>query len=248
MRIVTWNCNGALRKKLGALLELKADIYVVQECEDPLRTAEASYRKWGEGALWVGSNKNKGLGVFSESLRLQALDWAGNDLELFLPFLAGDRLTALAVWTRHANSPNFRYIGQAWKYLQAHSARIPNRNAVVLGDFNSNARWDEWDRWWNHSDVVRDLSAVGLSSVYHSQSGELQGKESQPTFFMYRKADRPFHIDYAFASQDILASARLTIGDPSRWLEFSDHMPIVMDFDLETPSGESEPLGVPRLG
>lgn len=236
MRVVTWNCNGALRRKLSALLELRADIYVVQECEDPRQATDAYYRKWAQGSLWVGASKNKGIGVFSESVELRALDWAGDGLELFLPFLAGDCLTGLAVWTRHANSPNFRYIGQAWKYLQAHSAKIPNKRAVVLGDFNSNSRWDQWYRWWNHSDVVRDLSDAGLGSIYHAQSGEPQGKETQPTFFMYRKAEKPFHIDYVFASKDILSSARMRIGEPSRWLGLSDHMPIIIDFELDGPA------------
>lgn len=229
MRIVSWNCCGALRKKLDALLELDADLYIIQECEDPSHSADAAYARWAEGSLWVGGKKNKGLGVFSRRMRLAAIDWPRDSLELFLPFTADEKLTILGVWTRHANSPNFRYIGQVWKYLQAHGGKIPRQRSMVLGDFNSNVRWDEWDRWWNHTDVVRELSALGLESIYHHCNSEAQGKETQPTFFMNRNRARPYHIDYAFASEELIKSSAICIGNPEQWLQFSDHLPIILD-------------------
>jgi exonuclease III len=232
VRIVSWNCNGALRRKLDKLTALNADVYVIQECEDPERSSDSAYRQWASGSLWIGGNKNKGLGVFSKGVRLSALDWPRDNLELFLPFTVDEHLTMLAVWTRQANSPNFRYIGQLWKYLQAHGAKIPSHGSLVIGDFNSNARWDEWDRWWNHSDVVRDLSEIGLESVYHLRNQEAHGGEVQPTFFMHRKIEKPYHIDYAFATGDLIASARISVGHPEDWLDLSDHMPIVVDFAL----------------
>ena len=81
MRIVSWNCSGALRKKLGILLALEADIYIIQECEDPACATDTAYKHWATGSLWVGGNKNKGLGVFSSHLRLALLDWPRNELE-----------------------------------------------------------------------------------------------------------------------------------------------------------------------
>jgi exonuclease III len=229
MRIVSWNCNGALRKKLGILLALDADIYVVQECEDPAHSTDSAYREWAHGSLWAGANKHKGMGVFSRNARLSMLDWESNELELFLPFTANEKLTVLAVWTRHGNSRTFRYIGQIWKYMQSHKNKLLSRGTIFLGDFNSNTCWDA-KREHNHTVVVRELSEIGLESAYHLHTAEQQGKESQPTFFMYRNPSKPYHIDYAFASSDILSTSSISIGSPSDWLEFSDHMPVVLDF------------------
>jgi exonuclease III len=126
MRIVTWNCNGAFRKKFHLLEQLDADLYVIQECEDPAQS-KGDYVDWAQNYLWVGNNKNKGLGVFSQSKQpIESLDWKADNLQLFLPCKIGDNFNLLAVWTKQANSPNFRYIGQLWKYLQLHKDKIAN--------------------------------------------------------------------------------------------------------------------------
>jgi len=229
MKIVTWNCNGAFRKKFHALDNFQADVLIIQECENPDESTH-HYREWAKNYLWTGENKNKGIGVFARpDVRLTKLDWNSDGLQSFLPCRVNDAFDLVAVWTKQANSPNFRYIGQLWKYLNLHGEKLVGKPVILAGDLNSNTCWDEWDRWWNHSDVVQMLSDQGLSSLYHSYFCEEQGQETRPTLFHQRKEEKPYHVDYSFASAGLFDSTVNTVevGEKTPWLELSDHMPII---------------------
>lgn len=240
MRIVTWNCNGALRNKFQVLEELDADIYIVQECENPLKTSSDKYKSFASNHLWIGDNKNKGVGIFARSsIRLEMLPWSNafedHSVKYFLPCRVNDSFDLIGVWTHRNNSPNFGYIGQFWKYLKVNLEKFDN--ILIAGDFNSNVIWDQWDRWWNHSDVVDILKRKGIESLYHLTTSEEQGKETQPTFFLQRKLEKPYHIDYFFgASWFVHHLNELKIGQQGKWLEISDHLPMIADFVEENAS------------
>lgn len=237
LKIVTWNCNGAFRKKFDCLLDYQADIHIIQECENPTESKHNEYQNWANNYLWIGDTKNKGLGIFAkQGIILEKLDWTNNfknhSVKHFLPCKVNNDFDLLAVWTHRNNSPNFGYIGQLWKYLQVNKDKL--NGTLIAGDFNSNTIWDEWDRWWNHSDVVSELKEFGIESLYHKLTGEEHGKESIPTLYFQKKIGRPYHIDYIFGPKKIIDLAKkFEIGKADKWLRLSDHMPIF--YEMETP-------------
>lgn len=230
MRLVTWNCNGGFRRKLEQADALNADILVIQECEDPL-SSTAAYRDWAGEYLWSGSSKNKGIGIFAKNgLRLDALNWDARNLAQFLAARVDDRFDILAVWTQNSRPSSLGYIGQFWQYLQIHRRSL-HADTVILGDFNSNSIWDKPSRKWNHSQCVQELEVDGFKSLYHLATGELQGQETNPTFYLHRHLSRPFHIDFCFAhhSKIPIEWNGLTVGNPEEWLRFSDHLPMLIN-------------------
>lgn len=230
MRLVTWNCNGALRRKYQLLDALDADILVIQECEDPAQSTN-DYKTWAGDHAWVGYGKNKGIGIFPRrGQSIDRLGWPDNGFELFLPSRVGGETDVLGVWTQQSSSSKFGYIGQFWHYLQAHKAAL-GPNTIIAGDFNSNAIWDKPRRTWNHSDCVRELADLGFRSLYHHVSHEEQGQEACPTFYLHRNLAKPYHIDFVFAHQARLNGTVIDsrVGTQTDWLALSDHMPIIVD-------------------
>ncbi len=232
MKIITWNCNGALRKKFDSIIKFDADIYIIQECEDPQRTNDSNYKSWAENYLWIGDNKNKGIGVFAKNqIDIKRLDWLntyeGHMVKYFLPILVNNDFQLLATWAHQNNSPTFGYIGQFWKYLQTNFYLF--ENILIAGDLNSNVIWDVWDRWWNHSDVLEILNKKNIVSLYHKVTDEEQGKESKSTFFLQRKKEKAYHIDYFFGSSNFHEPKKLTLGCYEDWIGISDHIPILLE-------------------
>ena len=247
MKIVSWNCNGAFRNKAKLLDQFNADILIIQECEDPSRSSKI-YNEWAGSYLWIGDSKNKGLGIFARNgNQVQKLNWKGeidlsfnklngksisikNDyLKYFTPCLINNEFHMLGIWATKSIFENFEYIGQIWLYLQIHKEKLKNQKQIICGDFNSNSIWDKWDRFWNHSDVVNELRKRQIESLYHYKSGEKYGNETNYTFYMYRKLDKPYHIDYIFLSNDLLVKSIIDFPNPTKWLKYSDHIPIVCE-------------------
>lgn len=230
MRLITWNCNQAFRRKQHRLFDLEPDIVVVPECENPAEKGDWSgWTDW----WWTGDDPHKGLGVFTRT----GIDITNNteidEADHFLP-VETDAADVLAVWAMNdRENPRQRYIGQVHTVLENRPELVAG-NTVVAGDFNWNVMWDESPNsplCGDFAGVREALNENGLYSAYHAARGDDFGEETEATFYMHKKEERPFHIDYAFVpGREIETGADVIIGKYADWIGASDHVPLLVDF------------------
>ena len=235
MIIITWNCNMAFRKKAGLLMQYRPDILVIPECEHPDKLVFGNEVARPTDILWFGNNKHKGLGIFSYSgIRIKTMDEYNDRFKIIVPLSVKSpafNFTLFAVWANNPGDPDGQYVTQVWKAVNHYQKLLRKRKVILIGDFNSNTIWDRPKREGNHSAVVELLQKKGISSVYHQYFTQEQGAEQHPTLYMYRHFDKPYHIDYCFASREICRHLQaVEIGEYDFWKAYSDHVPVITTF------------------
>ena len=239
LKIITWNCNMAFRKKADQILSYKPDILIVPECEHFEKFLFNESALQPKDSLWFGNNKNKGLGIFSySSYRFKILEDHNPDFKMIVPIaVTGGHFdfNLFAVWANNPADRDGQYITQVWKAIKYYEHIIQPRRTILIGDFNSNSIWDQPRREGNHSTVVKWLEAKSIYSVYHKHFKQTQGNEQHPTLYMYRHKDKSYHIDYCFASSDMIQYLQsVDIGDYESWFKLSDHVPVVVTFGVKS--------------
>jgi exonuclease III len=233
MRILSWNCNMAFRKKSAILEDFKPDIAILQECESKEvleeKRANIPYTQY----IWFGDNKNKGLGIMTfNGFEVEVLNY-NKDFKYVVPLRIYDdknEVYLLAIWTQLVKKDIYHsYVVQAARSFKYYKDLL-DKECIIIGDFNSNAIWDNGDRKeYNHSQMVSILKELRYVSIYHEKKVEGQGKESSPTFYFYRNKEKPFHIDYCFLKDSALNKVEsFTIGEHDRYIRDSDHMPLFL--------------------
>ncbi len=233
MKIIEWNCQGAFRKKYDKILALQPDILIVPECESEDKLEFGKHTPKPTDFFWYSDRGHKGIGVFSYSDYKFELLKEFNPKYLYIIPLKVTRedssFLLFAVWAMdNIKNPEARYIAQIWLALRYYE-RLLGQSSIFIGDFNSNQIWDQKDRLGNHTDVVEIFKRNKIFSMYHEQNKVAHGQEKEHTFHMYRKIEKPYHIDYCFASADFFKTGYdIQLGKPNDWLEHSDHVPIII--------------------
>lgn len=238
MRLVTWNCAGAFRKKTNPIVRFAPDLAIIQECERREKLLfPADFRP--DSMAWCGdAGAAKGVGVFGfAGLRVEVADDVYDPaIRYCVPLrVTGARnFHLIAVWAMpntHPGGPS--YVGQICLALERYAGFIRGQDTLLAGDFNSNQSFDRPRRPCTHNRVVEQLAQDGIVSLYHEFFHETHGQESRPTFYLTKKITRPFHLDYLFAPATWSRRlTRLAVGDFDEWRPWSDHCPVFVDLDL----------------
>ncbi|MBK7627459.1 MAG: endonuclease/exonuclease/phosphatase family protein [Bacteroidales bacterium] len=237
MRLITWNCQGAFRKKADLILAYNPDILVVQECEHPDKYVYNPTIKKPDSQYWYGDSRHKGICIHSfNEYKFELLPEFNPKFRYVLPFRItgnGHSFTLFAIWAM-SSKENYdaRYIGQVWLAINYYTDLLAG-TTILVGDFNSNKIWDYKKRIGDHSDVVNKLTDSDIHSIYHRYFNIEQGKEEHSTFYLQRNFEKPYHIDYCFASAALSDKVQnVEIGNYKDWIAYSDHVPVIIDFGL----------------
>ncbi len=231
VKLLTWNCcRGAYETKTPLVDHFDADIAVFQEIAKP--AAE------GSDVLWFGKNPKIGMAVRAKapySITLLPQLQGIPDYIIPVQVLGPQNFTLVAVWTTNDKAlPYVRSLSTAIdRYAHLLGQGMP---VVVMGDFNSNAIWDkQHPKHLNHSSMVERLDKFGLVSAHHYHGSLRHGEESESTFYLHRKQEKGFHIEYCFLPKDWAeAISAVRVERFEELASSSDHRPLVVGVTLET--------------
>ena len=234
LRIVSWNCRqGLAPEKSARLLGLAPDVAVIQECA---QTAELA------GMIrvaWAGAIPTMGTATFARpELNAELLNASADVRRWCLPVrLAAMDLDIVGVWGFDKNGKAEPPRGVARTAIQELRDVLAHSRAVIIGDFNDGPHFDA-GHGRSFAQTSELLESGGYRSLYHARTGEAYGAETAATFFFTRNRAKPFFIDHVFLPAVWLEDVRgFEIGSPEKWLDVSDHMPLVLDLAVPRAEG-----------
>ncbi len=239
VRIVAWNCLQGLKRKAEPLLQLRPDVAVIAECGNEPQLGVSSLGL----VAWTGRNPRKGLGIFAKPsvAASVAAEW-DPAREWFLPIHLdfARQIDIIGVWAmNHRGSESGLRRGRTQRALAHYQALLARGRAIIIGDFNANARWDTRAHP-EFRTLVAWLEGLGYSSVYHSLRHEEHGAETGASLYWQHHREQPYLVDHAFVPTRWLSNVTaFELGNPDDWLLWSDHVPVVLELRLalDHPSG-----------
>ena len=224
-RVLTWNIQGAVHTDLDAITTvingLAPDVVAMQEVRHP--QARGLAQRLGWRVLWTRKHhpyspiiwwRSEGLALLTAHVLSEAVSasispgvstWTYRHRVVMAATVSrGDDRLRVANMHLATQSPDER-IAQARRVLPIIGERRP---AVAAGDFNA----------VDEVEVIREFGALDLVDP--------GGDASNPSIAPHQR------LDYILVPSSATATARLTpqCGEP--WQALSDHLPVLVEFEI----------------
>lgn len=233
MRISTWNCQGALHRKLDVVEAIGADVQIIQECAEDAAIP-------GFQGLWYPPYPGapKGTGVFVRNG--WSVEWT--DDQRGLPWVRSVTLSntgtgvvfaLLAVWTNVTKTevrPN--YAGQFAAVLDAYAEDIKRGKCIVAGDLNASRQGPSRTA---HRANLETAASLGLVSAYHhaNEAGDEDEADMTLKWIGPGKKEYLYHCDFIFVSSDLASGLQCSVLNTFEWpRRVSDHQPVLADLQV----------------
>lgn len=236
MRIVSWNCAGAYRDKIHKIIELKPDIAVIQECESLDELKEHCKDNIPQKNFWFSERDyNKGVGIFFyDDFEILSIEYYSS-IEFIVPLRIKNEFDfyLFAIWAMQGRGEGATYTGQVERAVNKYYKNIlENHASILIGDYNSPHIELPVDKPRIEYSLVDSFRNLGILSAYHEHFKVEYGKHNHNTFYQHRKNDLKHMLDYCFVSKSFIKKiTNVEIGEYDDWMEFSDHCPLIIDFE-----------------
>ena len=125
----------------------------------------------------------------------------------------------LAVW------PHGKYVEEMIDFFHLNETLF-TKDLLIMGDTNSCSVFNNHHpKKKNHDVLVELLQGKGLVDAYNHFTGEAEGEETIPTFYLQRKKEKPYHLDRCFVASERIVSFKVA-DNHDYWLTLSDHIPV----------------------
>ena len=256
MRVITLNLNGiraAFRKGFGGWLKNQdADLILLQEIRiqsDQLNAEQTQIEGFLPYFSFAEAKGYSGVGVYSRKKPISVgnkVDWLNFDKEGRFLMLEFQDLYVISLYlpsgTRSEERQNFKYETLAWFRRWSSSLVQSGKQVLVCGDLNiahqeidlknwkgnrKNSGFLPEEREW----MTKLFRVVGFCDVFRSLYPDLKIYTWWSNRGRAWEKNVGWRIDYQIATQELAVSA--TKGSVYRDERFSDHSPLIIDYDWE---------------
>ena len=233
VKIVSWNCcwqkNGFTSEKRDLIFMMNPDILIIQECkQDDWEKLDYS----DKNGDWYSDSKESrgnpdwdhGIGIFCKNdftidkslFNREDLSNMRYSLPYIIKIEGKEIMTLFSVWTK----PGYKnYHVPVYNSLDYFYEKI-NSPIVFIGDFNTGSMQGSSNAHW-YEELKKHF---GEKKIYNCADAQ----EWIPTFY---RGNGSWLDDHCFASVE-MKTISFGIGNHDYWQKYSDHCPIMVEFEI----------------